>query len=228
MRKIFLSIIFFLVFFQAPTYAQTVQIPGFDYLEPVAIEGKTDPNTGVTTIELLPFSAAFIDPKTFPAGYTFKALKGRWNDMKKLIPQDQSPISAFALVFYNKEGLEIKPSRPIRIQSFNNYGGSDTFFYPIKENGEIDVENYDSWPGNIKVVTKLPIDDSAFIVGADKIIREDDATLDPSKYSSPLPSPAQTSQNAIKKALDPRVLPIALMIVVLLAAAYILKKRQSL
>lgn len=228
MRKILLSIFLFLVFFQASTHAQTLQIPGFDYLNPVAKEGKIDPKTGVNTIELLPFTAVFIDPGTFPQGYTLVALKGRWNDMKKLIPADQSPISAFALVFYNKEGLQIKPSKPIKIQSFNNFTNTDTFFYPIKENGEIDMANYISWPGHIKVVTLLPIDSLAFIVGADVVIPENDPTLDPTKYGPPVTPPSQkNSQQLNQKNLDPKLPLVGILVALALVIAFILKKRQS-
>lgn len=225
MRKFLLSLVFFLLFFQFPAFAQTVQISGFDYSNPVK-ESKTDPNTGITTIELLPFTAVFIDPETFPQGYTFEAAKGNWDSMKKLVPDDQSPISSYALTFYDSLGKQIKPSKPLRIQSFNNYAGTNTFFYPLFNDGSLDNEKTAFWSGNIKVTAQLPIDDPAFIVAADANIPRDDPTLDPANYGDPVSSSA-TGKPANKRDTSSILVLIGIMLSIAVIAAFVAKKRQK-
>ena len=227
MRKFLLSLVFFLLFFQAPAFAQSVQISGFDYSNPVK-ESTTDPKTGITTIELLPFSAVFIDPGTFPQGFTFEAAKGNWDRMKELIPQEQSPISSYALTFYDSLGKQIKPSKPLRIQSFNNYTGTNTYYYPLFSDGSLDNEKVAFWQGNIKVTTQLPIDDPAFIVAADANIPSNDPTLDPANYGEPV-SPTATSDSGAggSRNLGSILILIGILVGVALAAAFVLKKRQK-
>jgi len=226
MRKFLLSLVFFLLFFQTPAFAQSVQIEGFDYSNTVK-ESTTDPATGITTIELLPFTAVFIDSGTFPQGYTFEAAKGNWNRMKELIPQEQSPISSYALTFYDSLGKQIMPSKPLRIQSFNNYTGTNTYYYPLFSDGSLDNDNVSFWQGNIKVEARLPIDDPAFIVAADANIPSDDPTLDPANYGEPVSPSAQANNEAASSGnLRSILILIGILAGVTLAAAYVLKKRR--
>lgn len=146
-------------------------------------------------ISIFPFSKIIIQPKSFTDNVNIYIFRGDWDKLKTILPKDQSPISAYYLVFVNSKGKMVAPTNQISVQSYNNYVDTDTFFYPLGAVGNIDVANSRRWSGHIVVNTLLPIQDSAFIVSANKILDKNDPSLHPST-NSVTPQPNAVNQQA--------------------------------
>lgn len=222
------KIIFFLILFISPllfsttAFAQTVQITGFDYsLGPVVrsyfLENESEPKK----IGLAPFTTVAISPGTFDTDAQINVYKGAWEEMKKLIPQNQSPIASYYLFFYDGDGNEIKPKKALVVESINNYTGTDTFFYPIGPSGKVDESSKKTFKGHVRVTETLPLNDQAFIVGANINLQENDPSLDPKKYGRPL-SEIQKTQKPAQDLSIPILILLAALVAVL---GYILKRK---
>lgn len=138
----------------------------------------------------MPFSKVIIQPKSFADNVNVYVFGGNWDKLKAILPKDQSPIYSYYLVFVDSKGKMVAPTNQITVQSYNNYYNTDTFFYPLGAIGNIDVANSKRWPGHIMVDTLLPIQDSSFVVSANKILDKNDPSLHPSI------NPVNTQQNS--------------------------------
>jgi hypothetical protein len=142
----------------------------------------------IQLIKLPPFTTISIKPGTFDQDTIIFVYRGDFDKIKAALPKDQSPISSYYLkMFSTKTGMATKPLMPINIQSVNNYSNTNTFYYPIDYTESIYPTNIKNWNGNILVNTDLPINDSAFIVAADKNLDKNDPALNVAK-------PSQTPQ----------------------------------
>ncbi len=152
-------------------------------------------------IDIFPFTTVIVPPNSFKDNVTVNIYQGNWDKIKAVLPKDESPISSYYIVFINSKSKMVLPSNPITIQSYNNFTGTDTFFYPIGAIGNIDVANAKKWPGHIFVNTPLPIQDSAFIVSANKLLQKSDPSLNPpspnTTVSQPAAAPSVSTQKTI-------------------------------
>jgi len=128
-------------------------------------------------IIIFPFSKVIIQPKSFTDNVNVYIFEGNWDKLKTILPKDQSPVSSYYLVFVDSKGKTVFPTNEITVISYNNYINTDTFFYPLGAAGNIDVANSKKWPGHIMVNTLLPIQDSAFVISANKILDKNDPSL---------------------------------------------------
>jgi hypothetical protein len=158
----------------------------FDLTKPVVLKELPIASTKTQqNINLPPFTNITIQEGTFSVPVHLGIYQGNWDSIKKLIPQNQSPITSYYLIFVDFSNKPIKPSKNILIHSSNNYPKTTTYFYPLSENGTIDTNNEIQKPGPVYLQTELPSDDSAFVIAVNKVLNKNDPTLHPGTFSGP-------------------------------------------
>lgn len=230
MKKILLLVLslFFVLFLVKPSFAQVPQgitnNPFFDMSKPVATTFIPLEDKNPKEINIFPFSKVIIQPKSFADNVNLYVFAGNWDKLKPILPKDQSPVSAYYLVFVDSKGKMISPTNQITVQSYNNYANTDTFFYPLGAVGNIDVPNSKRWTGQIMVNTPLPVQDLAFIVSVNKILDKNDPSLHPSLNS------AGTQQNSGNPGLSPNLqksVSLILLVGVALLISFMMWKGQK-
>ena len=175
--------------------------PLFDMTKPVATSFIEYGSKTAKTINIFPFTTIVIPPNSFKDNVAVNIYGGNWDKIKAVLPKDQSPIASYFIVFVDSKSKAVLPSNQINIQVYNNYVGTDTFFYPIGAIGNIDAANAGKWPGHIFVNTQLPIQDSAFIVSVNKLLQKNDPSLNPpaanTQAATPAPAASPTTQKVI-------------------------------
>lgn len=234
--NILLIISFFissLFLFAENSFAQNNQSL-FDLSTPIRQEKISASAKTTLAVSLFPFTTLVIKPGSFQENVTLYVYPGVWNNLKTALPKDQSPISSYYLIFKSKDST-VYPSIPLTIESYNNYINTDTFFYPIASSGEIDKENQKNWPGHIKVRTELPVNDSGFIVAANKDISPNDSSLlisqtpsqAPERDLTPVPSQNNIFTLSRLSSLLPTVVTLIVVISLISIVFWILWKKQK-
>ncbi len=167
--------------------------PLFDMTKPVATSFIQYGETSPKTINLFPFTTITVPPQSFNDNVNVYVFEGNWDKLKTILPKDQSPIASYYLVFINSKGKVVTPSNQISAQVYNNYVGTNTYFYPMGSVGNIDVANSKSFTGHILLNTQIPIQDSAFMVGINKIIAKNDSSLTPPTPGTYVPAKTTSS-----------------------------------
>lgn len=183
MKKLIFSIVFLLILLTSSitySFAQTPTPVSFFDTTPSA-DVNTD-NSTPTYIELLPFTNLIIQAHSFTQDVNIKVYQGIFDNIKTLLPADQTPVSSYSVVASDTNGKEVAPVKPIEIKSYNNYVDSITYFYPLTNANSIDLPNSEKVPGPVYLSARLPIEDSAFVVAVNKNLTKSDHSLNPKKY----------------------------------------------
>jgi hypothetical protein len=206
-----------LSFAQAQVPQNIIQNPLFDMRKVVTTGLINLSNTTPQDITIMPFSKITIQPKSFNDNVNAYVFKGNWDKITPLLPNGQSEISSYYLVFVDSKGKQATPTKAFTIQSYNNYVGTDTFFYPVTSAGSVDSANSQKWPGHIIVNTALPIQDSGFIVSVNKLLDKSDPSLDPLSHPPVAQNKAGLNNPDVQKYLT-----LTVLLVVALLLSYIL------
>ena len=110
-------------------------------------------------MSLYPFTTLIFQPGSFTNDVTIYVYKDNFDNIKNILPKNQSPISSYYFIFKNSDGKTVLPKIPLKVQSYNNFIDTDTFFYPLNSTFQIDTINQKQWKGHINVNTDLPIKD---------------------------------------------------------------------
>lgn len=143
-------------------------------------------------LSLYPFTTLVFQPGSFKSDVTIYVYKDNFINIKNILPKGQSPISSYYFIFKNSEDKIVLPLIPLRVQSYNNYINTNTYFYPLSTASQIDKLNQKEYKGHINVNTNLPINDSGFIVAANIELNGNDETLNPTTITEKI---INTKQN---------------------------------
>ncbi len=175
--------------------------PLFDMSKPTATSFIQFGERQAKRIDIFPFTTVIVPANSFKDNVSVNVYAGNWDKIKAVLPKGQSPISSYYLAFVDSKNKMVLPSNPIIVQSYNNFVETNTFFYPIGAAGNIDVANAKNWPGHIFVNTELPIQDSAFVVSANKALQKDDPSLHPPLPNTTVTQPASGPSASTQKAI---------------------------
>lgn len=182
----------------------------------------------VQVVNLLPFTVLVIKPETFQQDVTISVFEGNFDNIKKILPQDQSPISSYYFVFRSNDGVPVAPLVPINVQSINNYIDTNTFYYPMSSIREIDKANQKEYQGHIRVNVDLPVNDPAFIVAANKIISKSEIeSQKPTPTIAAAPIQNQSNNQRGKASIWPTVGALAVVVTIILIIFGALWKKQT-
>ncbi len=182
----------------------------------------------VQVVNLLPFTVLVIKPETFQQDVTISVFEGNFDNVKKILPQDQSPISSYYFVFRSADGVPVSPLTPINVQSINNYIDTNTFYYPMSSIREIDKVNQKEYQGHIRVNVDLPVNDPAFIVATNKIISKSEIeSQKPSPTLTAAPLKNQSNNKRGKATIWPTAVALAVVITLILVVFGIIWRRTK-
>ncbi len=235
MKKILFLIVplFFLLFLAKPSFAQTSLKPFNQFFgTDNASTNFIADNTKDTTFVLMPFTKIIIQANTFSEkNIKFLYFGGKWDEIKnKLLPKDQSPITSYFFFFTNSQGKEIRPSKPLKIETFNNFIGTKTYYYPLNAAANIDEANKNMLPGPILAKVELPINDYAFIIGVNKILNKNDPLFTAYKNivsPSTIPSPPSSKNQMTNIPVLYKIIAVALIIVILAIAGFLYSSKRK-
>jgi hypothetical protein len=95
----------------------------------------------------------------------------------------------------------------------------------------IDTQNQKNWPGHIKAITDLPVNDSGFIVAANIDLRANDSSLLNSQTPTQNLTPTITQNNPFNLGNLTSLWPIAIAIIIVIclifAIFWIFPKKQK-
>lgn len=189
------------------SYAQTTAPdvvtynPFFDMSKTAATSFIQYGEPNAKKIEIFPFTTIVVPPNSFKDNVTVNIYQGNWDKIKAILPNEQSPISSYYIAFVNSKNKMVLPSNPITVQVYNNYVGTNTFFYPIGAAGNVDVANAQKWTGHVFVNTALPLQDSAFVVSVNKLLQKTDTSLNPPSPNTQVATPAPTASPTTQKVI---------------------------
>lgn len=228
MKKL-LFVVFLLLLFVFATKISFAQTSS-DFL--FAAENQTKnlifDNTKSQRIVLMPFTTVTFEAGTFSEKNIFViSMPGRWDNIKStLLPKDQSPIVSYLFLFKNTSGIPVRPTKPIKIETLNNFTNTTTFYYPLNASLNIDKQNQKNMRGPILAKVDLPENDYGFIIGVNKILDKNDPVFSVNTRSTSTPPPAAKglSQNLLKKLA---VVAVVIIVVTVVAYTYYLKKKSK-
>lgn len=228
MKKILFLILplFFFLFLAKPSFAQTT---GGLYF---ASENQTThfipDTTKQQTIILRPFTRIILQPNTFSdKSVIMLAVPGRWDTIKStFLPNNQSPIISYRLLFQNPQGVLVLPNKPINIEAYNNFTGTKTFYYPLDISLNKDTLNQKQLPGPILAKVTLPTSDNAFIIAIDKIVDKNSQifSVGTNNASTPPPVAKGLNQTSLKQIA---IVAVVVIVVAVVLYLYYLKKKPK-
>jgi hypothetical protein len=178
-----LLLVVLLSLFAKNSFAATSNVSLFN-LSNIVLQQKLNADAKNPQVIVLPFSTLVVNPGTFKNDAFIFIYEGDFDNIKKVLPQGQSPFSSYYLVFRQTNGLPAILFKPISTQSYNNYVNTNTYFYPLASSSLIDKANEKTWQGNVFAKADLPIQDVGFIVAANINLKQDDSSLHP-KFVTP-------------------------------------------
>ena len=181
MKKILFLILplFFFLFLAKPSFAQnTTGNPLFDFFIPGTPKTffNIPDSTKDQTFSLMPFTKIIVTNGTFSENnVNIYVFNGDFDKVKtKVLPKGQSPFASYYFVYTNSQGKLLIPAKSIKIESYNNFVKSLTFFYPLDKTGKIDTQNQTNQPGPVLFKADLPTKDPAFVLAVNKNLSSDD------------------------------------------------------
>ncbi|MCL4353342.1 hypothetical protein M1615_02600 [Patescibacteria group bacterium] len=202
----------FLSVFSFSTFAQTSL---FFNQKPIFIQKLTGyqhsadeqlPIDRVTTITVS--KGSFGTPTTI---YVYKSINSQ---IQKLIPQGQTPISSYEIIFKNSNNVTVMPKFALKIEVINSYKNTPTYYYPVV-NGGIDLGFKKQMAGNARTLSLLPINDNGFIVAIN-------TSAAPGNLTNPSNNATQYN-SSILTTLLPTVL---ILLLIILAIIFLLTGRK--
>jgi len=93
---------------------------------------------------------------------------GNFDKLKPLLPNGQSPLTSYYLVFKNSSGQTIFPSVPVNLIVNDKSAGTQTYYYPINSSGTFDTAKEETWKNPVATNVDLPVMDPAFVFAVSK------------------------------------------------------------
>lgn len=220
MKKILFAVFLFLlfVFVTKSSFAQnTLDLPFLAPGTPKTIVNVTD-SKKEQKITLDHFTNIIVQRDTFSEkDVKILVFEQDFDSVKlNILPKGQSPIVNYYFVYANNQGKLLTPAKPIKIESYNNFVKSLTFFYPLDKYGKIDSKNQASQPGPVLFKTDLPINNPGFIIAVNKNLDKNNPALNLGKNASPQAKQIQPTETNRTTSSVTKTILIALTIVALL------------
>lgn len=221
-----LILVFAFLFLTSNSFAQQTIGLFFDNSKPYVHYFLPSSNVNTKArVEVLPFTTLVIEPGTFSNTTNVIVYKGKWQSIKSLLPEKEYPISSYYLLFLDSKGKQTFPKKEIAIESYDNYIDSKAFFYGITKDNKLDTASRIEFKGPVLVKTTLLLDNPAFVVATDKVLTENDPSLNPQTNGTKPAVPQKNQANTPSlKSLILGIIAVILFIVVLL---YLLWKNNS-
>lgn len=182
---------------------------------------------------LFPYTNLLVKKGSFTSDVDLFVYAGNFNNIKSLLPNGQSSLSSYYLVFRNSAGIKVLPSVPVNITVNDNFSNTNMYFNPINGAGNFDTAKVQNWKGPTTGIVDLPVSDPAFVFAVNKNLDPNGAELNPTVIPT---QPAAVANIPVviqnNGSSQSALLPIIILLLVVVCAIFVVvlvrnnKKRQ--